>query len=1587
MSSERGPIKVGTGYVEIVPKVLAKDMAELRGKITGELEKIGLAASKEMNEAVTKGLANLPKEVKKQATKAKQAVEAEAKDSAETIAELEKFVTKQYGEQAKKRLAELRKFYESYEGMTEEATGTTKQALRETVRQEEKAAKDRLQAEKDRVRESERLARQQTQDADRQQRQQVTDQKRAQQQQVQAQREALRQQVQAQRDAVRQQVADIRAQATAQRTAIQQQISDQQSAILQARSDIRGLRRSIADANTATASMFKRTETSLKNMGTWFHEAGTSITEAGNLISTKFLAPLAMAGTALSAIGITNADKRLLGQLGLTSAGVSTKESAKQMTAIQQYAINTPYSIDVMHEYQMKLIRSVAGSDKKWYSKDPDVRTNAANKAAGKTTDLIMAIGDSMARAGNLDPEQFRRAMYAMDMIMDMDRAPTRNLKQLASASGMPASELAHLLGFKNSQELWKVVGTPANKAKKGVKAGVQGTEIMNALLNYWNPDEYKGHQKGDGSKGFAEKLTSQTITGRVQQMKERATFELGNLFIKEDKKTGKYDYTSLGEKIMGKKVPMYKYDRKGEQTLVGYRNEGGILNQVQDMAKKYAPDVKKFLGSFLDSVSRFVKMIDQVVGWVKSSGLDKLAIAVGNFLVQWGPMILAVGLLSKLFGKLLKIGGAALGPLRAVGRGVVGTYDAVRGSRQRAANATDRWDARDAARREVRENSDSASRRVRRTAGRTARQDARDSGMSRRDARRVGRQARNDAGMTRGSVRRSARQAGRQAYRDTRTGQNGGDTRGAGRRVVDRVFGSRGADTSGDQRQIRALEDEIEKAQRKMSELRDELRDVNNSTMRQIADALGGNGRNSVQGAANQANQSLGNTHQAAGRLNDVHLTQVEQELTKVKEKADHLTKAFKDAGTEAKNLNDRKLGSLRAQQVETTTKRVGELEKATKDAEKAVHALNGRSLANLRDHFKGVTQAANGTTKAVKETSSAVDKLKVKSLKALKDQFGNVEDAAHKAYEIIGMGTGSKSLAGRVGLLNGRSLKKVTDAIKDLEKALKSAKDEGDGLDGALDRIGKKSPGGGGSSSSGTKKPKGKHSARGGRVTHDDANRYGVLPGYSPWVDNIPAILSPGEAVLRPEVTAALGEEKINTWNALAVRGKISRHARGTGGGARIGLDELKNLQQLQNIAPIGTAMLKTMGFDATSDDLGGSTQNGILGTGDVSAHIGGTAAADRFYDLLNWFTHDVFKFAKKTPDVVGQVAGILGGALSPTLTDYFMDDVWKGHGNIVDRGKSYLGDVFSTKTLGAVWDNLWGGVKDSAGAIWDTISNPIDTFQNAFGDIADIFSGSFNRMIDNVEVVKEIINSPYEYGGRVVSGFLDNAKEALPNTKGLFDFDNGSKVKADIPDLVNSITEPGSGKGVQRWAPVAKSALSMLRLPSTALGTVLHRIGVESGGNPDIVNNWDSNAKMGTPSVGLMQVIGPTYKRWAGPFAGTGPFKFGTSVNPLANIYAGLNYASHRYGSKWQSVLSGNKGYATGTISASPGLAMVGEKGRELVAFGGGERVFNNQETEGLLNGKKYEIHVHEARNEPTPQAVLRALQTAEALYTTL
>jgi hypothetical protein len=130
---------------------------------------------------------------------------------------------------------------------------------------------------------------------------------------------------------------------------------------------------------------------------------------------------------------------------------------------------------------------------------------------------------------------------------------------------------------------------------------------------------------------------------------------------------------------------------------------------------------------------------------------------------------------------------------------------------------------------------------------------------------------------------------------------------------------------------------------------------------------------------------------------------------------------------------------------------------------------------------------------------------------------------------------------------------------------------------------------------------------------------------------------------------------------------------------------------------------------------------------------------------------------------------------------------------------------------------------------------------------------------------------------------------------------------------------------GSGVQRWLGTVQSALAQLGLSLGLANDVLYQMQTESGGNPTIVNTTDSNWLAGHPSVGLMQVIAGTFAQYAGQYRTIGPFEYGVSVNPLANIYAALNYAKHGrgFGSGPGQIGSGH-GYDQGGL-LMPGLTL--------------------------------------------------------------
>lgn len=150
-----------------------------------------------------------------------------------------------------------------------------------------------------------------------------------------------------------------------------------------------------------------------------------------------------------------------------------------------------------------------------------------------------------------------------------------------------------------------------------------------------------------------------------------------------------------------------------------------------------------------------------------------------------------------------------------------------------------------------------------------------------------------------------------------------------------------------------------------------------------------------------------------------------------------------------------------------------------------------------------------------------------------------------------------------------------------------------------------------------------------------------------------------------------------------------------------------------------------------------------------------------------------------------------------------------------------------------------------------------------------------------------------------------------------------------------------ESGGGiGGVSQWRDEVGKALRMLGQSPMLTNTVLRRMAQESGGDPRALNDWDSNARRGTPSKGLMQVIDPTFRAYKMP-------GYGNIWNPLDNILASMRYALARYGSL-SAAYNRQGGYARGTDSATAGWHMVGENGPELLRFNGGEQVYNRQQT---------------------------------------
>ncbi|QER88607.1 peptidoglycan DD-metalloendopeptidase family protein [Streptomyces tendae] len=389
----------------------------------------------------------------------------------------------------------------------------------------------------------------------------------------------------------------------------------------------------------------------------------------------------------------------------------------------------------------------------------------------------------------------------------------------------------------------------------------------------------------------------------------------------------------------------------------------------------------------------------------------------------------------------------------------------------------------------------------------------------------------------------------------------------------------------------------------------------------------------------------------------------------------------------------------------------------------------------------------------------------------------------------------------------------------------------------------------------------------------------RGGVLPGYqSRKRDDVLTPMRSGEGVLVPEVVRGIGPGTIHALNDAGNRG-------GTG------------------------AVRRLLGY----------AEGGIVGHhGGIDDWFGGTL--DKLGNLVSkgkdWVLGGVYKAAqlaaKPIRDLISKIPGgttgfgALAKALPTSLLNKALafikgsEDSQMGGGQWVKPVDAKYGTKFG------VTGRMWSSGRHTGLDFPAAVGKAVHAVAN--GQIASARSGGpyGNHILVNhghgLQSLYAHLSAMVKRDGAVQAGQTIGRVGATGNVTGPH-LHLEARVNGKPVDPMPYLTGGGSGsggKGVQRWRGVVNQALGLVGQPRSLANTTLRRMNQESGGDPNIVNRWDSNWKAGHPSVGLMQVIGPTFRAHAGRFRNTGPFSYGVSTMPLANVYSSMRYALATYGS---------------------------------------------------------------------------------------
>jgi hypothetical protein len=266
-----------------------------------------------------------------------------------------------------------------------------------------------------------------------------------------------------------------------------------------------------------------------------------------------------------------------------------------------------------------------------------------------------------------------------------------------------------------------------------------------------------------------------------------------------------------------------------------------------------------------------------------------------------------------------------------------------------------------------------------------------------------------------------------------------------------------------------------------------------------------------------------------------------------------------------------------------------------------------------------------------------------------------------------------------------------------------------------------------------------------------------------------------------------------------------------------------------------------------------------------------------------------------------IVSQISGALGGASTP--------NTYAGHPGGQGRSVDWWGPSGCPEWVGGTGDTIegivtskyadqltyyiWQGVLHGFGGSQDYCAE--DPYDCHFDHIHTTFSGASGGGGVDCKALKSVFSaavSPLVAAAKSAVGVVDFPM-LVDMGQGYIDGTVADMIDWFVSNIPGCAGSKGGGGGGGDCASQLQPAIDQLGVSGRGYeNTMPGLIQCESGGDSGAINDWDSNAAAGTPSIGCTQMIQPTFDAYAQPNC--------TDISdPLCNIMASIAYQEARYG----------------------------------------------------------------------------------------